>query len=144
VTHLLKSGVGCFSFVGRTSFYWEKLYLLFHSRVYHDFNHYIAHRIWIKKMTFHYVRLITNNLMITIDKTLQRRSRGRKQRRKSYTSKKASARKGGREMVIEMVHYVSPLSGRFIKSQRKRGQTPIVDYTCRSFITRRFQTCLVG
>ncbi len=104
----------------------------------------IAHRIWIKKMTFHYVRLITNNLMITIDKTLQRRSRGRKQRRKSYTSRKASARKGGREMVIEVVHYESPLSGRFIKPQRKRGQTPIVDYTCRSFITRRFQTCLVG
>jgi hypothetical protein len=35
---LLKSGVGYFSFVGRTSFYWEKLYL-FYSRVYHDFNH---------------------------------------------------------------------------------------------------------
>lgn len=31
--------MGYFSFVGRTSFYWEKSYLLFHSRVYHDFNH---------------------------------------------------------------------------------------------------------
>ena len=65
----------------------------------------IAHRIWIKKMTFHYVRLITSNSMITIDRTWQRRSRGKKQRRRFCMSKKGSARKGGREMDIEIHHY---------------------------------------
>jgi LSM domain len=38
----------------------------------------IDRRIWIKKMTFHYARLITSSSMITIDKTSLRRSRGRK------------------------------------------------------------------
>jgi len=37
-------------------------------------------------------------------------------------SRKASARKEGREMVIEVLPYDAPLSGRFIKPQRKRGQ----------------------
>jgi hypothetical protein len=34
-------------------------------------------------------------------------------------SKKGSARKGGREMDIEMHHYGFPLSGRFIKPHGK-------------------------
>jgi len=81
----------------------------------------IVHRTWIKKMTFHYVRLITSHSMITIDKTWQRKSRGRKQRRRSCMSRKDSARKGGREMDIEMDHSGFPLSGRFIKPRGKRG-----------------------
>jgi hypothetical protein len=81
----------------------------------------IARRIWIKKMMFHYVRLITSNSMIIIDKILQRRSRGRKRRRRSCMSRKDSVRKAAREMDIKMHHYGFPLSGRFIKPQGKRG-----------------------
>jgi hypothetical protein len=103
----------------------------------------IDYRIWIRKMTSHYARLITSSSMITIDRTSLQRSRGRKQRRRSCTSRKDSARKEGREMVIEKNPYESPHSGRFIKPQGKRGHSLFVKYTCRSFITRRFQECYV-
>jgi hypothetical protein len=73
-------------------------------------------------MTSHYVKLITSSSTIIIDKTSLQRSRGRKQRRRYCTSRKASVRKEGRVTVIEVHHIASPLSGRFIKPRGERDR----------------------
>jgi len=52
----------------------------------------------------HYVKLTSRSSTITIDKTSQQKSKERRPRRRSYTSRKAFARREGRGTVIEIYH----------------------------------------
>ena len=85
----------------------------------------LFNRIWIKKTTSHCIKSITSSSTVTINKTSQQRSRGKKRRQRSYTSRKGSVRKEGRAMVIEICSPRFPADS--LKPRGKWGQSLVVD-----------------